>query len=82
MTFLDVGVNPYLARPGVDLETECVGEAMRAAIWDLFESETYCHPDDIRRVFEELFVDIAIEHGWWQDADGVWFSPYVRGGFS
>lgn len=66
------GVHPYAARPGVDVEHESVGAAMRASIWDLFESDTYCQPEDVRQVFESLFQDIAIEFGYWQDADGHW----------
>lgn len=65
------GVNPYAARPGVDVEDEDKGQALRAAVWDLFEIEAYS-PEAIRDVFESLLTDIAVEHGYYRDADGVW----------
>lgn len=67
----------YDPRPGVDVEVESVGAAMRAAIWDLFESDIYNDPLDILYVFDSLFIDIAVEHGWWQDADGRWYQPVL-----
>lgn len=71
------GVNPYAARPGVDLETEGEGEALRNAIWDLFEHHDGYGPADIRAMFNELLTDIAIDHGWFRDPDGKWYMPVL-----
>lgn len=65
----------YSATPGVDVETESVGSAMRAAIWDLFEADIYNTPEEVREVFEALFDDIAVAHGYVQRCDGTWFMP-------
>lgn len=67
----------YSATPGVDVEVESVGEAMRAAIWDLFEADIYNTPEEIREVFDALLDDIAVAHGYVQRADGTWFT--IRG---
>ena len=68
-------VLPYAARPGVDIDAESWGQYLREAIWDLFEGEDYNTPDEITEIFEALLTDIAIDHGWWQDADGRWYKP-------
>lgn len=68
-------VHPYAARPGVDIDAEAWGAALRAALWDLFEASDYNTPDEIEEMFEALLTDIAIDQGWWQDADGRWYKP-------
>lgn len=71
------GVHPYAARPGVDVEDESIGEDLRSAIWDLFEGDICNEPCEIMRMFDSLFTDIAIAHGWFRDPDGGWYMPVL-----
>ena len=63
----------YAARPGVDVEDEYMGAKLRAAIWDTLKA---CRsPKDVQEIFDALLTDIAIDQGWYQDADGRWYKP-------
>lgn len=61
-----------------DAEYYEVGSEMRGAIWGMFSrlrDQGYNTPAEIRDVFEALFADACVCHGWSLNADGRWWRP-------